>query len=150
MFCRWQQMQRYLFPSENKRKTLEKYGNYIRHYTESSYYMYSDNRPSVSSYLRVTHPLNPPPVRGTLVGTRKDILIWNTVSVNNYQKYSYFPSVSILARLSVIRNTGSRRLSGSRCGRRLSCGANGGYGHRASAPPPPPRRPTPKRKSPRG
>ena len=45
---------------------------------------FSRNRPSVSSYLLVTHPLNPPPVRGTFVGICKDIRIWNDVSVKSY------------------------------------------------------------------
>ena len=34
-----------------------------------------------AAYTDVTHPLNPPPVRGTFVGTRKDMRFWNTVSV---------------------------------------------------------------------
>ena len=37
-----------------------------------------------AAYTDVTHPLNPPPVRGTLVGTRKGIRFWNTVSGKSY------------------------------------------------------------------
>ena len=32
-------------------------------------------------FLLVTHPLNPPPVRGIFVGTSKDIRVWNTVAI---------------------------------------------------------------------
>ena len=37
-----------------------------------------------AAYTDVTHPLNPPPVRGTSVGTCKNIRLWNTVSVKLY------------------------------------------------------------------
>ena len=37
-----------------------------------------------AAYTDVTHPLNPPPVRGTFVETRKEIRLWNTVSVKLY------------------------------------------------------------------
>ena len=69
----------------SSKKRLNYKGNYIKLYTESCYCMFriTDCRcfRGKAAYTDVTHPLNPPPVRGTFVGTRKDIRIWNNVSV---------------------------------------------------------------------
>ena len=46
-----------------------------------------------AAYTDVTHPLNPPPVRGTFVETRKGIRIWNIVSVKLYVIAIFFCSV---------------------------------------------------------
>ena len=65
------------------------FGNYIQLYTESSYYKYSDSRRLWLSRQSRVHRCYPPPKSPAYagdfcVGTRKDIRLWDTVSVKLY------------------------------------------------------------------
>ena len=52
-----------------------------------------------AAYTDVTHPLNPQPVRGTFVGTRKEIRFWSTVSIKLYVIAIFYIGIVIFARL---------------------------------------------------